>query len=343
MSKLNSILIVLCLSIFAGCEKSGLTSNVNNDDPYYIEAYLESGRYAIAMIGKTTGITQPVNFSYSMNASMNADSASMYYNQFHARVLLLKDGKVVDSLTGPFSNGYKFLTTYPPTYKWYLQGRSHVIEQGGNYQMIVKIPNHPDMVASCDIPKVVEIQKIDTIENNNRWISFIPPYDSIPHDTFYAVHDYYFQLTFMDPGLVQNFYMLEVYELNKYSRYKFDRINTWYLPLIDDNPIFENNGADNVVLAPFFSDKLFNGTQQKLNLHFEGESDSLICINLVSISQGYYERLKSENLESVNVNNAYATPVQMYSNFSNAVGFLAGRTVSSDTIRLQYSIVVSQK
>lgn len=80
--------------------------------------------------------------------------------------------------------------------------------------------------------------------------------------------------------------------------------------------------------------------QQTLNLNLLQVSDSLVCINLVSISQGYYERLKSEDLYESNLDNAYSTPVQMYSNFTNAVGFLAGRTVSSDTIRIPYFIGV---
>ena len=335
----------LNILITVDCEKSGLINNLNGNYPYCIEGYLETGRYAIVNISKTVSITQPVN----LIKIMDFDSANTFYRQLKACVLLLKDGIVVDSLAGPFSGGYNFLGNEANIKGyWYLQGRSHIIVQGGNYQMVVKIAGHPEMVASCVVPQRVDIQKIDTSVNKNlNGNSFIPPGDSIQGDTLYGVYSYNYILTFTDPSSIQNYYRLENYTIGKKSEYKIGSyFNTWlntpfYMDVTNEN-LFENRYVNGgfVYFCPFFSDKLINGTQQTLNLNLMSISDSLVSINLVSISQGYYERLKSEDLYESNLDNAYSTPVQMYSNFTNAAGFLAGRTVSSDTIRIPYFIGV---
>jgi hypothetical protein len=310
-----------------GCEKSGSIANDNGNNPYFIEAYLESGSYAIVHLFQTINITQPVDI-YN---TMSADSVARYYKQINARVLLYKDGVLVDSLTKLSCNGYSYMLYFETNF-WYLQGNSHIIEPGGNYQMVVKIPSHPDMVASCKVPQRVDIQNIDTIVDNNYTDGFSI---GLPNqkDSILIIHNYDFRLTFLDPANIQNFYTLECYYLEKkYTVYS--KLTSWIESEFGPNPLFENKAGPVNDSRPFFSDKLFNGTQEVIDLE-PTESDSLECINLVSISEGYYERLKSEDLYGANLNNAYATPVQMYSNFTNAVGYLAGRTVSSDTIKMK--------
>jgi hypothetical protein len=216
--------------------------------------------------------------------------------------------------------------------------------------MVVKIPAHPDMVASCVVPYKVNILSLDTILNNQYYTSSLESYpmpdDSIPGDTIVQVHNYNFQLTFIDPANQQNYYKLEAYDI--YKRYimeshgwwinlEFNNTDLWFTYL----PVFENVSS-NTYIEPYFSDKLINGTKQILNLQNGWGSDSLIYVNLVSISKSYYDRLKSEDLFETYTYSQLAAPVEMYSNFTNAVGFLAGRTVSSDTIKMQTFIHIEK-
>ena len=99
-----------------------------------------------------------------------------------------------------------------------------------------------------------------------------------------------------------------------------------------DNSIFDN---DRYYKEKFFSDKLFNGNHETLLINNVNVSDSLFSFNFISISEGYYKRLKSCYLYQKTLMNVYAEPTPIYSNFSNALGFLAGLTISSDTIRIK--------
>jgi hypothetical protein len=77
--------------------------------------------------------------------------------------------------------------------------------------MIVKVPTHPDMVATCIVPQTVKIQKIDTIitkDNNSGtygwWPRFLnqmwPPSNPYTSDSLYWSRAYTYQLTFTDPS-----------------------------------------------------------------------------------------------------------------------------------------------
>ncbi|MDP4275290.1 MAG: DUF4249 family protein, partial [Bacteroidota bacterium] len=202
-----------------------------------------------------------------------------------------------------------------------------------NYQMIVKIGSNPEMVASCKVPEKVDIQQLvdDGIHYGRGYCSF----DGV---NYYATKKY--KLTFKDPPQ-QNYYALECYAIVKeYTKTKQWPLNCWISGAFDINPLFENNLFIQKYRSfcpnaqPIFSDKLFNDNQESIVVTPGVMADSLLCINLVSISQGYYKRLKSMFLFNENITNRYSSPVQVYSNFTNAVGFLAGRTVSSDTIAL---------
>jgi hypothetical protein len=332
MKKIFFLLSILYLFISSGCQKSGSLSIISDSYPYYVEAYLESGRYAIVHISRTYSFSRLL--SQRTYESSNADSAKEFYKKLNAHVLLLKDGIVVDSLTGPYTITYNFLKFIQG---WYMRGSSHIIQPGGSYQVVIKIPQQPDILASCIVPERVDIQKLDTINAQDGYLLGAGSYK----DSVHFIMDYIYQLTFSDPSAQQNYYVLEGYSINKKTTEGSG--DGWNVSYFQNNPIFNNkyvasDGAPK--FSPLFSDKLFNGTLKILDVKLARVAscvgDSLICLNLVSISEGYYERLKSVDLYTANQNNAYATPVEIYSNFTNAVGFLAGRTVSSDTIRMIY-------
>lgn len=326
--------------LISGCEKSEILNGSDKDYPYYLEAYLETGKYAFLHISKTTVLSQ-VPFDKDTNSLgyMGADSAKRFYENLNIHATLMKDGIVVDSLTGPFGDGLNYWENFayclniPNSRWWYLKGNSHKIEAGGNYRMIVKIGSNPEMVASCKVPEKVDIQQLEEgeIYSGRGYCSF----DGV---NYYTTKKY--KLTFKDPPQ-QNYYALECYAIIKEdAKTKQWPLNGWISGVFEINPLFENNLFIQKYrffmpnMKPIFSDKLFNDNQESIVVTPGVIADSLLCINLVSISQGYYKRLKSMFLFNENITNRYSSPVQVYSNFTNTVGFLAGRTVSSDTIAL---------
>ncbi len=337
MNRYYNILISLCFAAFCGCEKSGeiASSNTTGNYPYYIEAYLETGRYATAHIAKTTSLseTQPASEIFATDT----DSVANFYSNFHA--LLLKDGVVVDSLTGPYDNNYDYWreTDFNWSNWYYLKGNNHLIQQGGNYQMVVKLKGHPNMVASCVVPGVVPIQSLDTVNTGESW-KYYPWQDSTwgPEPANAT-----FMISFQDPPGQQNYYALECYGVWKVAWYNSQNppIPVRWGAVLFDNEMFDNHWNNNTVwtYAPFqgfFSDKLFNGQEKSFGFT-TASFDSLIAVHLVNISVGYYERLLTTYLFMINSINMYASPIPVYSNFSNAVGFLAGRTVSADTFNVK--------
>jgi hypothetical protein len=344
---INKILLIsiIFFLFFSGCQKSEPLTQINGTYPFYFEAYLESGKYAIIYISKLTSITSHLPLYTKFNLDNYNDSVNQFYKGLNAHVTLLKDGIVVDSLSGPYNNitnnNYDFLRSRNfSIYPSFLQGSSHIIQEGGNYTMVVKIPSHPAMTATCTVPYKVDIQKLDTIRNGDFIgidynISILDTSKYPLPDSIYSVPVYNFKLSFLDPSTQQNYYRLEYYTIYKNTSYFKNIYKLWepisgvlYIPLFENKYIFLGFTGT----CPFFNDKLINGLQEMIDLEKLEEEDSAICINLVSISQGYYDRLKSEDLFNANLTNMFAAPVTMYSNFSNASGFLAGRSVSTDTI-----------
>lgn len=330
MNKYILFFSLFLILLIPGCEKSEITNSTEKDYPYYLEGYLEAGRYALLHISRNTDIfkSQYDFFNYGLAI---ADSAARFYSDQNVHALLLKDGVVVDSLAGPYNDGSEYWRLYSyedsvPQYRWwYLKGRLHKIEAGGNYRMVVKIGSNPEMVASCRVPETVKIQHIDSVMNTD----FFGFEQNNGHTYWYPSC---YKITFKDPVGV-NFYKLECYSIRKNQGSGFRwPLSGWMNCPFFECPLFENNSSYGWVLDPFFSDKLFDSHQESVVVKPQFDGDSLFCIKLVSISEGYYRRLKSMYLFEKNLSNMYASPVQVYSNFTNATGFLAGRNVSSDTL-----------
>lgn len=334
------VILLLCLTVYTGCEKPQEILPPQGSYPYYLEGYLETNRFAVIHIDITTSIANTQSFYNIFH--MDTDTIVQFYNRFNA--LLLKDGVVVDSLTGPYDNRITNYVYWPVssniyTMDWYyLKGNRHLVQPGGNYQMIVKRKGRPDMVATCVVPQIVPIESLDTLNNGVSW-HYYPPLDSLlgPEPSINPSFD----LTFRDPANQQNFYSFETYVMYsvQYDKFFKEPLGHVFNGTMD-NTIFDNHRIDNdntweySTLQGFFNDKLFNG--QEKSFDFEAPvSDSIIIVDLVNISQGYYQRLWTTYLFILNsVNNQYASTVPIYNNFSNALGFLAGRAVATDTFNI---------
>src|SRR5208283_1875562 len=157
------IILFLCLILYTGCEKPQEILPPQGSNPFYLEGYLQTNRYAVIHLDITTSIANTQSFGNIFH--MDTDTIARFYNRFHA--LLLKDGEVVDSLTGPYNNRITNDVYWPIASNfyimdwYYLKGNQHLVQPGGNYQMIVKRKGRPDMAATCVVPQIVPIESLD--------------------------------------------------------------------------------------------------------------------------------------------------------------------------------------
>ena len=339
MKKFNLIVFLLSVFFTYSCQKQDITSNTGAF-PLYVEGYLESGQFAVVHISKTMDIStlwDDVNLE---------DSLTIVYKQNNLHALLLKDNVIVDSLTGP----YKSTVIDGPIKHWdnwlYLHGTSHIIEQGGHYKVVIKRTLHPDIVAECVIPYKVEIQNIDTVVDHNSWLmfgDFTNPYLPIVDSTkLHYIHPFTMNLNFTDPAGQVNYYLINVYGLR--TRISTPDYPYYYMQFhLKDNSLFEghsilNMQGSSIPTEAFFNDKLISGQQQHIDVsdaYSNYDADSLIRVNLFSISEGYYKNLKSTYLFKKDLADQFSTPVQIYGNFTNAYGFLAGQSVTTVDIKIK--------
>lgn len=321
--------------ILISCQKQEIT-NYNGELPIYAEGYLESGGYAVLHLSNTMDLSILRDEYYAQDSSIEV------YSKFNLHAILLKDGIIVDSLTGPIKSTSQGPIYYSRDHWWYLHGNSHIVEPGGNYQMVIKRTGHPDIIANCIVPNKVDFQIIDTIDNiKDRIYSPEDSPDSIGKR--YYFNPMKIRIQFTDPSSQMNYYKIECFGIYRKSTILNNiRLNGWHEFAIDDIPLFEGHViiSDKMYIPEscFFNDKLFNGKTQSVDIYCRNILDSLISIRFYNITGDYYKRLKSSYLFEKAQIDRYSTPVQIYGNFTNALGFLAGCTISTINlnIRLNY-------
>jgi hypothetical protein len=206
------------------------------------------------------------------------------------------------------------------------EGSSHKVEPGGQYRLEIAVKDQPLIYAATTVPFPVEILGLDTVTTS---------YDEYNNSPVIDI-----KLTFADPPDENNFYELYCSVLFKYDSINnpFPQYGSISLSL---NGIFENLSIYNTNLV-YFSDKLFNGETISLKMQPFSRStgfldflDSLICLNLISVSaeKAKYCRSEDRYWYNYNVNNAFSEPVSMYSNIVNGAGIFAGVAESSDTLK----------
>ncbi len=87
--------------------------------------------------------------------------------------------------------------------------------------------------------------------------------------------------------------------------------------------------------APYFKDTLFDGSTHEIELstNFDGDPDfSEIRLQVLHISEAYYQYLKTARLHDDTLDNPFAEPLNVYGNVENGYGIFAG--YSSRTFEL---------
>ena len=201
---------------------------------------------------------------------------------------------------------------------------------GNEYKINVKKLGFPDATAKTIIPRLVKIEKVDTLRT-----VVVPGYgrDFIMNC----------KIEFTDPADVKNYYLINI--VTKKSPLKRE-----YMAFDCNDPVIEEEFVSNTMVGKIlkygyaFSDKLLEGKKYSLNVSFDGfyyrenpfnptpKSSYTIFFRLYSITEDYFKFIQTLNLFNATYMNPLVEPVMVYTNVSGGYGIFAGAAVSTDSI-----------
>ena len=203
-------------------------------------------------------------------------------------------------------------------------------ELNNEYKIRVRRRGFPDAISITKIPRLVNIERIDT--------SRIPA----------AGSDFMMncRIEFNDPPGEKNYYLVNVMETSLLHNVKFYREFDCYDPVIEEE-FGSNNYAGKILKYGYaFSDNLIDGKKYNLAISFKvfsywdsphnpnPRTSHIYYIRLISITEDYYRFIKTLNLFNETYMNPLAEPVLVHSNVSGGYGIFSGAAVSSDSIIL---------
>jgi hypothetical protein len=249
----------------------------------------------------------------------------------NADVNIFQNGKFIDSLFhkslyGNTTNSYD----WNDVFFWgnYRSGKL-IAKEGTEYLIKVNAHGFAEATAYTRIPKVVEIESIDTTQ------VIVPLGEYISLNTGLSC-----KIRFIDPADNVNYYFLTV---GKVPAYKYDNS----IEIDSKDPVIEEilHTRDRGVEGIAFSDKVINGQAYTLSIIIRDESiswiqtawwhqgDISLSFRLYSIPEDYFRYIRSLNQYNRNFGNPLADPVMIFSNVIGGFGMFAGAAVSSVSIK----------
>jgi hypothetical protein len=243
------------------------------------------------------------------------------YPEFDSAVVrFYKNNIYLDSLH--YSNNITYSDIYPNSNYW---SNDVYPLQVNEYKIIVKRPGFPDATATTTIPKLVNIDRVDTSR-----IILVP--GSGPDFRINC------RVEFTDPAVEKNYYLFNIVTrtLPLGKRYmEFD----CHDPVVEEEISYSNK-----ISGVAFTDKLIDGKKYYLNVSFNGyyyrsysqnaKTSYIYYFRLYSITEEYYKFIQTLNLYNATHSNPLAEPVMVYSNVSGGYGIFSGAAVSTDSIIL---------
>ena len=201
------------------------------------------------------------------------------------------------------------------------------LQAGKTYSLQVSAPGFETVRATDTVPRPVP----------TSILSFRAPASSRTGSV--GNGDFSIRLEIEDPPGEANYYQVSLYRIfggRGASRieYSFSTKDPSILAdnRVDESP-FEDEGVEED--APYFKDTLFDGGTHEIELTSDlgGDPDpSGTHLQVLYISEAYYEYLKSARLHHDTLDNPFAEPLNVYSNVENGYGIFAG--YSSRTFEL---------
>ena len=209
------------------------------------------------------------------------------------------------------------------------------LQAGETYSLQVSAPGFAPIRATDAVPRPVQTS--------------ILSYRTSSRPGSETTRDYSIKLEIQDPPGEANYYQISMYRI--YTGRGASRSEV-YLSTKDPSILADNSvdgspfeGGNFEGSAPYFRDTLFEGRTHEIELStdfdseiqlagdFDSEPDlSGIHLQVLHISEAYYEYLKSARLHDYTRDNPFAEPLNVYGNVENGYGIFAG--YSSQTFEL---------
>ena len=197
---------------------------------------------------------------------------------------------------------------------------------GQEYRVEVTADGFTPVSAVNNLPSPITIPNVDTatttINNEQR---------------------FEMSVTINDPAGVSNYYLISVHaggwfdeEIWNGSFWEFD--SSFYdfaVPILVNDPIFENYGSDRWENKGIFTDFSFDGQSRTIDIAIGiddlGEKFSdldFLEVRIFNITEAAYLYNKSYDLYQNASGNPFAQPVQVYSNITEGFGLFAGQQLN---------------
>jgi hypothetical protein len=221
----------------------------------------------------------------------------------------IKDGQnnLVEILTHDFGGHYTGFT-FP--------------ELGEDYSVEVEAAGFTSIYSDNNLPSPITIVSVDTsttvVDDEERLEMSI---------------------NFSDPVNIDNYYLVSVaaggwFEDETWNGTNWVIDSTFFdfsIPILVDDPTFENYGSNRWDENGIFTDFSFDGQNKTIDIainsgEYDGKLDALYYfeVRLYNITEAAYLYNKSYNLYQNASGNPFAQPVQVYSNVTNGFGIFAG-------------------
>ena len=231
-----------------------------------------------------------------------------------ATVELLAGDRVIDELE--FFEGER-------VYVW----EKGALQAGESYSLRVSAPGFATIQATDAIPRPVPTAiasyRTNTSSRSESRIS----------------GDFSIKLEIQDPPGETNYYQIRFFRSgHRLGRYEEPFEEPFEEPVYtveesfstQDPSISADNDVDDLIegliTAPFFKDTLFDGQTHAIELSgdYDAPEHTRFYIQVLYVSETYYEYLKSARLHESTQDNPFAEPVSVYSNVENGYGIFAG-------------------
>ncbi len=193
---------------------------------------------------------------------------------------------------------------------------------GQNYRIEVSAPGFNSVSSENNLPSPITISNVDT-------------------STTYINSEQRFEMsvTINDPSGISNYYLISVHAGGWFEE-EFWNGNSWSIdtvfydftvPILVDDPTFENYGSNRWENKGIFTDITFDGQTKTIDIAIDSESVEakptdldFFEVRIYNITQAAYLYNKSYDLYMNASGNPFAQPVQVYSNIDGGFGLFAG-------------------
>ena len=214
---------------------------------------------------------------------------------------------VVEILTHDFGGHYTGIT-FP--------------QLGENYRVEAEASGFTSVYSENNLPTPISIISVDTNT------TFVDDEEKLE-----------MSITFSDPVNINNYYLVSVaaggwFTDDYWNGTSWVIDSTFYefsIPILVDDPTFENYGSNRWENNGIFTDFSFDGQNKTIDIainsgEYEYKLDDLeyFEVRIYNITEAAYLYNKSYNLYQNASGNPFAQPVQVYSNVSQGFGIFAG-------------------